>query len=137
MLKITIVRPFNIIGAGVPASLVVGALLQRAKTALETQSAPIVKIGNLDSERDFISVDDVVDAYLKMIEGNFSGEIFNICSGVSVPIRVIAEKLLANSEIPIQLEVDTSLVGSAETNRIFGDCAKAEKRFGFKPDKDI
>src|SRR5689334_293949 len=82
-LHVVVARPFNIVGAGVPATLLTGALLERIRIALDT-GAGLVKVGNLESRRDFVSVEDVADAYVKLLEGDFSGEIFNLCSGRGV-----------------------------------------------------
>ena len=79
--KIVIARPFNIIGAGISSNLVLGAVLERIKQALANPGAPVIKIGNVASARDFIAVEDVVEAYVQLIKGDYWGEIFNICSG--------------------------------------------------------
>jgi GDP-4-dehydro-6-deoxy-D-mannose reductase len=136
-MKIVVGRPFNIIGAGVPQGLVVGDLLSRAKDVLQTQANPIVRVGNLDSKRDFVAVDDVAEAYLQMIRGDFWGEVFNICSGNAYSIRKIVEMLLSNSERQISLEVDPNLVRSSEVNIVYGSNEKAQRLFGFDPNTDL
>jgi len=136
-MKIVVGRPFNIIGAGVPQGLVVGDLLSRAKEVLQTQANPIVRVGNLDSKRDFVAVDDVAEAYLQMIRGDFWGEVFNICSGNAYSIRKIVEMLLSNSERQISLEVDPNLVRSSEVNIVYGSNEKAQRLFGFDPNTDL
>ena len=64
-MKVVIARPFNIIGAGISPNLFAGALLARAREALATQGDPMVKVGNMESQRDFIAVEDVVEAYMR------------------------------------------------------------------------
>lgn len=132
-LKVVIARPFNIIGAGLPDSLLVGALLERAKEALQSAGEPVVRVGNLDSERDFISVDDVVDACLRIIQTERWGEVFNICSGLAYSIRQIAAMLLANAPRPMRLMVDLKLRVPGEVDILFGSWEKAGRAFGFRP----
>ena len=136
-MKIVVSRPFNIIGAGVPKSLVVGALLARIKVTLQSQADTVVQVGNLDSRRDFLAVNDVVEAYLRMINGNFWGEVFNICSERAYSIRKIAELLLSHSTCRINMEVDPALVRSSEVDILYGSNEKARRCFGFNPNTDL
>jgi GDP-4-dehydro-6-deoxy-D-mannose reductase len=132
-MKVVVARPFNIIGAGVPSPLLVGAVLCRVKEALKNGAEPVIKIGNLESERDFVAVDDVVEAYVRMVSGGFWGEIFNLCSGQPRSVRSVVGVLLSYSDRPIRLEVDASLVRPSDLNRIYGDWGKAWRAFGYKP----
>ena len=132
-MKIVIARPFNIIGAGMPQSLVVGAILARARKALAQGGNPVVKVGNLDSERDFVAVDDTVDAYVRMLEGNRWGEVFNICSGRPYAVRDVVEMLLSFAPRRVQFEVDPTLLRSHEGKVIYGSYGKAKEAFGFVP----
>ena len=132
-LKVSVARPFNIVGAGVPRSLVVGAILHRATLALAESDQPCVTVGNLDTERDFVAVDDVVDGYLQMVQSDHWGEVFNICSGTACSIRSVIERLLAHSPKPIELKVDPALVRPADVKSVYGDCGKANRLLGFVP----
>jgi GDP-4-dehydro-6-deoxy-D-mannose reductase len=132
-LRVVVARPFNIIGAGVPPYLVVGAVLERAKRALSESAAPVIAIGNLDAERDFVAVQDVADAYLRMIHGEYWGEVFNVCSGVPRRIREVVESLLSHSSRPIEYRVDPQLLNSDDVAVFFGSCDKARRAFGFAP----
>jgi nucleoside-diphosphate-sugar epimerase len=130
---IVVARPFNIIGAGVPEELVVGALIGRMREALAGPGEAVVRVGNLDARRDFVDVQDVVDSYVTMIDGDSWGEVFNICSNKSWSIRDVAERLCRLAERPIRLEVDPALFRAQEVPAIFGSGAKALERFGFAP----
>lgn len=131
-MKIVVARAFNLVGAGIPGSLVVGALLARAKSALSSTAPPVVTAGNLRSRRDFISVTDAVEAYLRIVKGDFWGEIFNICSGHAWTIDEVAKKLFANSPRRIEVVVDPDLVRSAEVDVIYGCNGKARRLLGFE-----
>jgi GDP-4-dehydro-6-deoxy-D-mannose reductase len=131
-LDLVVARPFNIVGAGVPASLVVGAMLSRAKKALAS-SQPTMKVGDFESHRDFIAVSDVVDAYVRLMRQRVRMEIFNICSGKTHSIRTVAEMLVANSPIPIRLEFDPFLVPASRIRCLYGSYEQAARIIGFKP----
>jgi GDP-4-dehydro-6-deoxy-D-mannose reductase len=132
-LNVVIARPFNIIGPGIPSSLVVGAILQRVKQALQGSEEVKIDVGNLDTERDFIAVDDVVDAYVRLLSGDNRGEVFNICSGEPRKIRTVVEELLSHSPRPIRLQVSTALLRTNDVVRVYGDWEKANRAIGFKP----
>lgn len=132
-LKVVIARPFNIVGPGIGPGLVVGAILRRAKEALATQSQPAIKVGNLDTKRDFVAAEDVAAGLLAMIRGEHFGEIFNICSGEPRPIKEVIELALSHAPRPIRLEVDPGLVRSGEVKAIYGSYEKANRAFGFRP----
>jgi GDP-4-dehydro-6-deoxy-D-mannose reductase len=131
--KIVVARPFNIIGAGVPPSLVVGAVLDRAKRALAESGSPVIAVGNLDAVRDFIAVEDVAIAYLRMIRGEHWGEVFNVCSGVPYRIRDVVELLLSHSPRPIEYRVDPRLLSPDDVAVFVGAGEKARRAFGFAP----
>jgi GDP-4-dehydro-6-deoxy-D-mannose reductase len=132
-LRVAVVRPFNIVGAGVPESLVVGALLHRMRKALTDEANPTVPVGNLDSQRDFVAVDDVVEAYWRLIHAESWGQVFNICSGRPVPVRAVAERLLGFAPRPLRLQVHPALVRAAEATVVYGSWQKAHRAFGYEP----
>jgi GDP-4-dehydro-6-deoxy-D-mannose reductase len=131
-LHVVVARPFNVVGAGIPASLLTGAILERVRTAVRTNS-PIIKVGNLESQRDFISVEDVVDAYVRMLAGEFSGEVFNLCSGRAVAVREVVRILLSFSPTPLDVEIDPALCRPDEMPVSYGSFEKARRAFGFTP----
>jgi GDP-4-dehydro-6-deoxy-D-mannose reductase len=136
-LKIVAARPFNIVGPGIPPTLVVGAILKRINDLLYCKDKQIIKMGNLDTERDFIDVDDAVNAYIKMAQGDCWGEVFNICSGKPYSIRKIVEMIASFSDLSIEIEQDPALIRFPDITISFGSCAKARRIFGFKPTIDI
>ena len=136
-MKVVVVRPFNIIGAGVPISLVVGAILQRIKRTLATDADPVVQIGNLETKRDFVAVEDVVRAYAQLLCAEAWGQVFNICSGQPRSIRSVVERLLSFSSRPVRLETDPSLQRPTDVPVVYGSWQKARRLIGFQPHTDL
>jgi GDP-4-dehydro-6-deoxy-D-mannose reductase len=132
-LRVVAARPFNIIGPGMPPSLLLGAILARTKDALRSSELPVVKVGSLDSVRDFIAVEDVVAAYHRMLQSDFWGEVFNLCSGTRSCVRDVVTELLSHSPRPVQLETDPSLLRHGEAQVSYGSYEKAARAFGFVP----
>ncbi len=136
-LKIVAARPFNIVGPGIPPTLVVGAIVKRIKDSLNRKDKLIIKMGNLDTERDFIDVDDAVNAYIKLAHGDYWGEIFNICSGEPYSIRKIVEMIASFSNVSVEIEQDPALIRLPDIKVSFGSYAKAHQAFGFNPVTDL
>ncbi|OPZ68452.1 MAG: GDP-6-deoxy-D-mannose reductase [Verrucomicrobia bacterium ADurb.Bin474] len=134
-LRATVVRAFNIIGAGVPAGLVAGALIRRIREALQNGNST-VRLGNLHPERDFIAVDDVVDGYVRLMQVDLWGEIFNFCSGEGRSIQELAQRILAMAPRSLQIEIDPALVRPADPPRVIGCSRKAQAAFGFSCRRD-
>lgn len=132
-IKVVVARPFNIVGAGVPSSMVIGAVLERAKQALARQGEAVVTVGNLDTERDFISVEDVVNCYTQLIQREHWGQVYNICSGHPKPIRSLVEQILQFSDRPIRLKVDPVLCRPTDVPRVYGSMSKLKASLGFVP----
>lgn len=135
-LKVVCVRPFNIVGAHVPANLVVGALIERIRHCIE-QGGGAVRVGNLDTERDFIAVEDVVDGSLRLIESECWGQVFNLCSGVPRSIRSIVENISLEMGRRFPLEVDQGLIRPDDVKTSYGSWTKAATAVGFRPNSDI
>lgn len=132
-LRLVIARPFNIIGAGMPGSLLLGAVIRRAKAALAESDVPVIKIGNLDTQRDFIDVGDVVDAYVGLLSSDCWGETYNICSGQPVPIMRLVDLALSHAHREVAFEVDTDLLRTVDAPVIYGSYEKARATIGFQP----
>jgi GDP-4-dehydro-6-deoxy-D-mannose reductase len=132
--KVLVARPFNIVGAGMPSSLFIGAVLKRIKKVLIEGNKPaVVAVGNLNTERDFIAVEDMADSYLAMIRSNCWGEVFNVCSGKPFFIRDILKSLLKNSKEQINFQVNAPLVRVSDLKCVYGSGEKATRLLGFKP----
>jgi GDP-4-dehydro-6-deoxy-D-mannose reductase len=135
-MKVVMARPFNIIGPGMPGDLVVGALASRAKVALANSADAVVKAGDLSPERDFVAVEDVVRAYVRLLEGNHWGEVFNICSGQPHSIQHVAEVLFSHSPRRITLQTDKSLAQSS-VQSMYGSFEKAHRAIAFTPNVSL
>ncbi len=133
-LKVVVARPFNIVGAAIPESLLVGAILARTRHALQAGIEPLsIKVGDLETRRDFLAVQDVATAYVRMLEGEFWGEVFNLCSGQPQRVRDVLAQLLSCSPRPILLEIDPALLREREARISYGSFDKARGAFGFTP----
>jgi GDP-4-dehydro-6-deoxy-D-mannose reductase len=123
-IPLLIARSFNHIGPGQSQDFVVPAFarqLARIKAGLDK---PIIQVGNLTTERDFLDVRDVVEAYIAMAEDGDPGEIYNVCSGVPMRIQDILRLLIQIANVPVEVREDPSKFREADLRTLYGDNAK-------------
>jgi nucleoside-diphosphate-sugar epimerase len=78
--KIIILRPFNVYGSGQSDRFLIPYLINQVK------SKTTISIQDIEPRRDFIYIDDLVDAIIKAMEIQLDFDIFNIGSGVSYSV---------------------------------------------------
>ncbi len=114
-LPIVIARPFNYIGIGQGLSFFVAKVVDHA-----LRGERVLRLGNLDVERDFTDVRDLVHCYGLLIEQKQGGEAVNICSGRSVSLRAVIALIEELSGIRFEIHSDTEFVRDNEVNRLAG-----------------
>jgi GDP-4-dehydro-6-deoxy-D-mannose reductase len=83
--------------------------------------------------RDLSDVRDVVRAYRLLATEGAAGEVYNVCSGVGVAVREIADHLLAAAGRPLRITVDPELVRPIEVPRLVGDAGRLRAATGWEP----
>ncbi len=128
-------RPFNHSGPGQSEDFVIPAFAIQIARIEAGLADPLVRVGNLDAERDILDVADVADAYARTVAADWceNGEIFNIASGVPVRIETLLEHLLALSGLHIQVERDPARDRPSDVPFIAGEAKKFRKAFNWKP----
>lgn len=129
-------RPFNHTGPGQLQSYVVPAFARQVAEIEAGRQAPVINVGNLEAERDFLDVRDVVEAYVAAATSDHeiqAGTAMNIASGCARSIRSILDVLLADASLPIEVVVNPALVRSNEVPRICGDASRAAELLGWRP----
>lgn len=134
--KLICARPFNHAGPGQDERFVVPALAAQVARIECGDEEPPILTGNLDVERDFLDVRDVVRAYVELIrqaESLAMRSAFNICSGHSFKISDLLFKLQAMTSFPISAEKDPSRTRGAEIPRTVGDASAIRRAIGWVP----
>jgi GDP-4-dehydro-6-deoxy-D-mannose reductase len=86
---------------------------------------PVIYVGNLEAERDYTDVRDMVRGYYLAATKGESGEVYNICSGKTWKIKKVLDYYLSLSKVKVEIRKD-----STETSmcQFFGDNTKFVKR---------
>lgn len=131
-LDVIIVRSFNHIGPGQDDRFVVASFA--AQLAKIARGGPAeMLIGNLSAERDFLDVRDVVRAYVALLERGERGQIYNVCSGVAVPIRDVLRMLVTTARVAVEIREDPARMRASDTPRFVGDASKLRAATGWAP----
>lgn len=129
-------RPFNHTGPGQPDKFVVPAFARQVAEAAAGRRARVIEVGNLDAERDFMDVRDVVRAYAKaaLEPGSaLSGKVYNLASGKPIAIKTILERLIAISGADVEVRTDPSRLRRNEIPVACGDASAARADLGWSP----
>lgn len=125
-------RPFNHLGPGQTDRFVAPALASRI-AANERSGREEVPVGNLSPRRDFTDVRDVVRAYRLLVERGRAGAVYNVCSGRSVAVQELADRLLAMARTPMRLVEDPDLMRPVDVPNLEGDCSALRADTGWSP----
>lgn len=132
-LKVIRVRPFNLIGPGQSADFVCGALTRQIVEVEERGREPELLVGNLDPERDFVDVRDVVDAYWQLLSTGSYGEVYNVGSGKSYSIREVLKILLREAGTKITVKQDRERMRQSDIPRQISNIDKIRRETSWAP----
>jgi GDP-4-dehydro-6-deoxy-D-mannose reductase len=134
-------RPFNHFGPGQAETFVIPAFAMQIAQIEAGLAEPVIHVGNLDAERDFLDVRDVVDAYALAVRSaedmQAPGIILNIASGVPRRIGDILGRLLAQSRVRIEIEQDPMRLRPSDVPRMVGDADRARQKLGWTPSRSF
>lgn len=135
-LKAVRFRPFNHSGPGQMPAYVVSAFAKQVADIEKGRSPPVMHVGNLDAERDFLDVRDVAEAYIAaaLVENEITpGTAINLATGRFWPIRSILHLLIAQAKVHIEVKVDESLMRVNDLPRSYGNAERARMLLDWAP----
>jgi GDP-4-dehydro-6-deoxy-D-mannose reductase len=131
-----IARPFNHIGPGQNLGFLLPDITKQA-VEVELGKASEIKVGNLDAQRDYTDVRDIVRAYRLLLEKGTSGETYNICSGKPLSGNDILKAILKATIPTAKVTQDPARMRPSDAPVIYGDSSKLSYDTGWKPELDI
>jgi GDP-4-dehydro-6-deoxy-D-mannose reductase len=135
-LRLITARPFNIIGPGLPDHYFAAALARRLLQRRAEGGSLEFRVANLNATRDFVDVRDVAAALVELLTrcapGSSEMEIYNIATGVEIPLHVLAARLggLAGGFVPVDGDGESSRGG---ISRSCGDATRLRQATGWAP----
>ena len=132
-LKVIVVRPFNHIGPRQSPVFVVADWARQIARIEAGKQEPVLRVGDLESGRDFLDVRDMVDGYRLALEKGRPGEVYNICSGRACRVKEILAGLLKKTRCRIEVRREEKRLRSGDISILYGNCGRFKKRTGWKP----
>ncbi|MFA5880297.1 MAG: GDP-mannose 4,6-dehydratase [Candidatus Margulisiibacteriota bacterium] len=134
-LKTILTRAFNHEGPGRGEHFVTSTFAKQIAQIEKGKQEPIVKVGNLSTQRDYTDARDMVKAYWLATEKCEFGKPYNICSGKAWKIEKVLEFLLSLSTMKdIKTEQDPERMRPSDVQILLGDCSEFKKATGWEPE---
>ena len=94
---------------------------------------PTITVGNLEAQRDWTDVRDMVKAYWLAIEDCVAGEPYNICSDTTISISGMLHILLGLSTVKMAVKNDPARMRPSDVPLLSGSSKEFRRLTGWKP----
>lgn len=133
-LDIIRVRPFNHIGPGQSSRFIASDFAKQIAEIEKGLKEPIIRVGNLQSRKDFTDVRDVIRAYMLLADKGNTGEVYNVGQGKSHEAKELLDTLLSFAKVKIKVEVDPAKFRPIDIPEVICDCGKLKQTTGWEPE---
>lgn len=124
-------RGFNQIGPGQDARFAVPSFA-RQLARIAAGAEPVLRVGNLEAQRDFLDVRDAVEALVLLAQRGTAGEAYNVCSGRALAVSDVLRMLLVISGIPVEVREDPERMRPSDNPLSVGDPSKIRAETGWQ-----
>ena len=133
-LNVVRTRAFNHTGPRRGEVFVCSEFAKRIAEIEKGQKEPVILVGNLDAQRDFTDVRDIVKAYWLGLDKCKPGEVYNICTGKAYRIGEVLDILISLSKVKIEVGKDPAKMRPSDVPYLGGDSTKFRDATGWKPE---
>lgn len=130
--KTLLPRLFIHVGTGHPPATAIQNFARQLAMINAGKAAPTIKVGNLDSARDFVDVRDGVAAMILLLEKEVVGLPVNVCTGVAHRIGDVLRDLIEISGLNVSVERNEALYRPSDEPLLLGDNSRL-KKLGWTP----
>lgn len=130
-LPVVTVRPFNTYGPRQSARAVIPTIITQALAQTK------IRIGNLETTRDFTYVADTVNGFMRAAEiDNIEGKTFNLGTGREIKITDLAHLIIQMINPSLEIEIDSNRLrpDKSEVFRLISNNSLARDILGWQPE---
>ena len=127
------IRAFNHIGPRQNPHFVSSSFAKQIAEIEAGLAEPVMQVGNLEAERDFTDVVDVMRAYALLVDHGVSGEDYNVGTGKAYSIQYLLDVLLGYSNVDIKVEHDPTRMRPSDVPILYADNSKLRAATGWEP----
>ncbi|MCD4744177.1 MAG: NAD(P)-dependent oxidoreductase [Desulfobacteraceae bacterium] len=130
-MKANYIRLFNVVAPNLSERLFIGNFAKQVKLSLKEKTEKI-ELGDLSSYRDFLLINDVYTGFMKVIEHNNDGEVYNLGMGEAILLKEFVQKIL--TELGLKVELVTKKINAVGNikNKVVAQNTKI-KNIGWTP----
>lgn len=133
-LKIVRTRGFNHTGPRRGETFAESTFSKQIALIEKGKQEPVISVGNLEAERDYTDVRDMVRAYTLAVEKCDPGEVYNICTGKAFQMKAVLDTLLSFSDVKVEIKQDPARMRPSDVPILIGDNSKFVAKTGWKPE---
>lgn len=135
---VLVARMFPLLGPGQSAGFVIPSFCQQAARIAAQGVDAVLRVGNLDVQRDFTDVRDGARALATLGQlANPQHRTYNVCSGTGRSIRTLLDWILEAAGIDPEVVVDPDRLRAKDPLRIVGSSARLSAETGWQPTRGV
>ena len=130
----TIFRMFQVYGPDQRGSFVIPTIFNQLNN--DKNKEPEITLGDIKAKRDYVHIDDVINAFLKVIENKDLTKnlnTFNVCTGIPNSVEDIISFIEKIRGVNIRVKLDRKLLRNDEIDVEFGSNCKAKEMLDWRP----
>jgi GDP-4-dehydro-6-deoxy-D-mannose reductase len=131
--SVVIGRVFNLLGPGLQHRHLAGSLAGQIAAIKLGLAEPFIRVGPLETSRDFVDVRDAADALAILSDTGEPGEIYNVASGREVVVGTVLDELVRHGGLGDAVVIRRHPGRPADVARSVGDISKL-RHLGFEPE---
>ncbi len=129
--KVIVVRPFTVLGKKIPKFMAVGSFLSQIISIVNSNKKGELRVGDLNTSRDFIDVEDLVCICWKLLNSDKAyGKIINVCSGKSVKIGDILNFMVDFTGVHANILISKSRLRPHDMKNHYGNNSQLKRIIG-------
>lgn len=128
-----VARPFNHAGPRQSDAYVTSSFARQIAEAEAGLREPLLRVGNLDAERDITDVRDTVRAYRLLAERGRRGCPYNVCRGTAYRIGELMERLVGRARVRVRVELDPARLRPSDNPVVLGSAERLRAETGWEP----
>lgn len=130
-LDVVRIRAFNHTGAGQSDDFVASSFARQVASIAAGRQEPVLRVGNLESVRDFLHVNDVLSAYLALLDPNVPADVYHVAGEQATPIQAVLDRLLQIGGVEARVETDPDR--HRPTDWLVGDASRLRAATNWQP----
>ena len=125
-------RIFNILGPDMNRRFLPINIAHQIASGTKT-----LELGNLAACRDYVYIDDVIEALRMIMERGTPGEAYNVSSGIATSVSELATKFAATANVDLEVRTSRSLMRENDHDIVLGRNKKILEECGWRPRIEI